>query len=181
MKKILLSWYGITDLKASFKLDENNGPIFNAIKQRKYDKAIILGYVDKDKKIDEFFSDFQGLDIVEIIKKYSNTLYANKNFKLWLQEKLLKENAEAEIVVYDVFLDSLSDTYTMYKAIDDVLKELSDRECIEIFLSPGTPVMAFMWACTSFLYPKLNIKFIASSSLTHEIEEIKLPRLENLK
>lgn len=52
---------------------------------------------------------------------------------------------------------------------------------VRLFLRFLMPVKSLYWAYTSFLYPKLNIKFIASLSLTHEIEEIKLSSLKNFE
>ena len=49
MKKVLMTWYGITDLKASLGLEFNNGPILSALLAEEYTDILILGYTNKDK------------------------------------------------------------------------------------------------------------------------------------
>ncbi len=50
MKKILLTWYGITDLRASLCIEYSDGPILSALKAENYTDVLILGYTNKDKE-----------------------------------------------------------------------------------------------------------------------------------
>ena len=49
MKKILVTWYGITNLKASLGVEYRNGPIVSALLSGNYTDVLILGYTSKDK------------------------------------------------------------------------------------------------------------------------------------
>lgn len=48
-KKILLTWYGITDLRAAFGF-EHSGPVLAALCSDEYDSIVILGYSDDNKQ-----------------------------------------------------------------------------------------------------------------------------------
>ena len=49
MKKVLMTWYGITDLKASLDIEHSLGPILSALKDGDYTDVLILGYTDPKK------------------------------------------------------------------------------------------------------------------------------------
>ena len=42
MKKILLTWYGMTDLRAAFGLEDTTGPILGLLNENDYDDILIL-------------------------------------------------------------------------------------------------------------------------------------------
>ncbi len=48
MKKYLLTWHGLTDLRASFGL-ENTGPVLSALLAEDYTDVVILGYTKNEK------------------------------------------------------------------------------------------------------------------------------------
>ena len=49
MKLFLLSWYGISDLRAALVLDTSVGPLLNALRTGDFTDAIILAYTDPAK------------------------------------------------------------------------------------------------------------------------------------
>jgi hypothetical protein len=48
------------------------------------------------------------------------------------------------------------------RALDGVERE-SGEKFVTLYLSPGTPVMAFVWALAALNYPELKKRLIASS------------------
>jgi hypothetical protein len=167
MKKILLTWYGITDLRASLGLESSIGPILNALISDEYEQIIILGYSDLTKSI----SDSMGTEIVdgnqtERFSEIANTEFAHKLFIKWLQNKLTEYSNKTSIHFEPVVLNTLNDTEGIYEAANRKLDELSkDKESvISFYLSPGTPVMAFVWAFAALRYPDLQKQLIASST-----------------
>ena len=203
MKKYLLTWYGITDLKASLGLTPSDGPVLSAIKQGDYTDVIILAYTNKEKinkkdksqnsqlknsntlyklkhailsKFDSgksrFFADMKTID------KYSNTEEGHLHYKNWLKKEIKAIGVEIEITLLYNELEKLNDANGIYKAVSKSLNlvsaDNSEKE-VTVFLSPGTPVMAFNWAYAALMNPGLHIKVIASSDSRKPPEEIALP------
>ena len=57
MKKYLMTWYGMTDFRASLGLEQTTGPVLGALLAEDYTDVIILGFTHPDKsehKADEF-------------------------------------------------------------------------------------------------------------------------------
>jgi hypothetical protein len=57
MKKYLMTWYGMTDFRASLGLEQTTGPVLGALLADDYTDVIILGFTHPDKsehKADEF-------------------------------------------------------------------------------------------------------------------------------
>ena len=187
MKKILMTWYGITDLRSSLSIDYTNGPVFSALSSEDYDEVIILGYTNKEKKVnnDEFikdleiakinFQDNNQSELWKFINKYSNTPIAHQNFINWLQSLLDKT---IKINFQEVFLRELNDTENIYeyanKALDNVIQQNNIEE-ITFYLSPGTPVMAFVWAFVALRYPNIKKRLIASPIINQPPQVVSLP------
>ena len=49
MKKYLLTWYGITDLRAAMGLEKSDGPVLGALRAGNYTDVCILAYTNKEK------------------------------------------------------------------------------------------------------------------------------------
>ena len=49
MKHYLLTWYGMTDLRAALGLDDTDGPVLSALKTAEYSDAVILAYTNPGK------------------------------------------------------------------------------------------------------------------------------------
>ena len=56
MKKILLTWYGMTDLRAAFGLEDTTGPILGLLNENDYDDVFILCHTQKGKDAPSDFS-----------------------------------------------------------------------------------------------------------------------------
>ncbi len=46
IKHYLLTWYGITDLRAALGLEQTDGPILSALRTKKYTDIVILAYTN---------------------------------------------------------------------------------------------------------------------------------------
>ena len=49
MKHYLLTWYGLTDLRAALGLETTDGPILSALKTGEFTDVVILAYTSPDK------------------------------------------------------------------------------------------------------------------------------------
>ena len=49
MKEYLITWYGITDLKASMGVEKTEGPVLGALLTDDYSDIVILGYSNPEK------------------------------------------------------------------------------------------------------------------------------------
>lgn len=49
MKHYLLTWYGVTDLRAALGLQPTDGPILSPLKTKKYTDIVILAYTNPGK------------------------------------------------------------------------------------------------------------------------------------
>lgn len=192
MKKILLTWYGITDLRASFEIEYSNGPVFSALMAENYADVLILGFTNKEKNNtneEDFkkellesqiaFKENRQFDIWSFINKYSNTDLAHNHFISWIKQKLEKEEIKTGLNFHSVELSHLNDTEGIYniavQALDIVEKWKVEKE-VFLYLSPGTPVMAFVWAFAALRYPNLNKKLLASPIMNKKPEIVSLPK-----
>jgi hypothetical protein len=50
MKHYLLTWYGMTDLRAALGLEDTEGPVLSALKTGNYSNVVILAYTNPDKE-----------------------------------------------------------------------------------------------------------------------------------
>ena len=221
MSNYLLTWYGITDLRASLGF-EKQGPVLSALMSGGFSHATILAYVNMNKellsadipilktrkiskknfveKFIEFFSKNRGErensrscfknltdgEAYSYVEKISNTPQAHKHFKAWLEEQLSAAGKNVKIDIKEVALKKLNDTDAIYGATLDAFNFIRGKKApediVSVFLSPGTPIMAFSWALGAIRNPDMNIRVISSSSLKKNIEEIALPAgLSNLE
>lgn len=191
MKKVLMTWYGITDLRAALGLEYSNGPILSALLAEEYKEVLILGYTNKDKvNINELnfdrdlivakeaFDSNNQSEVWNFINQYANTEIAHKYFVEWLNKKLKEESIDMEVIFRSVKLDKLNDTEGIYEvarqALDVVAAFKSKRE-VTFYLSPGTPVMAFVWAFTALRHPELKKRLLASPVARKAPEVVSLP------
>jgi hypothetical protein len=191
MKKVLMTWYGITDLRASLGIENSIGPILSALKAEKYKEVLILGYTNKDKiDLDELSFEKNLIEAKEafgvndqskvwnFISKYANTEVAHKHFVEWLNNNLKENSTDTEIIFHPVQLKKLNDTEGIYeiatKALDVVASFKEPRE-VSFYLSPGTPVMAFVWAFVALRHPEIKKRLIASPVANKDPEVVSLP------
>ena len=187
MKKYLMTWYGMTDFRASLGLEQTTGPVLGALLAEDYTNVIILGFTHPDKsehKVDEFqqkIADIEGSDPVaarQFIDLFSNTAEAHNHFNQWLEKQLRDAGKKVDVCFHPVELTHLNDTEGIYEAATQSLNAVAASEgekLVTLYLSPGTPVMAFVWAFAALRHPTLKKRLIASSQPGRPPERIVLP------
>lgn len=187
MKKYLMTWYGMTDFRASLGLEQTTGPVLGALLAEDYTDAIILGFTHPDKienNIDESHLTIKNVegsnseDAKRFIDLFSNTAEAHHHFNMWLKQQLEDAGKKTDVHFHPVKLLHLNDTEGIYEAAIHTLNEVATSEgekLVTLYLSPGTPVMAFVWAFAALRYPNLKKRLIASSQLEKPPERIILP------
>lgn len=188
MKKYLMTWYGITDLRASLGLEQTTGPVLGALLAEDYTDVVILGFTHPDKsenKADEFqhkTAEIKGFDPAtarQFIDLFSNTAGAHNHFNQWLEKQLRDAGKKVIVRFHPVELMHLNDTEGIYEAATQSLNAVAAYEgekLVTLYLSPGTPVMAFVWAFAALRHPMLKKRLIASSQPGRPPERIVLPK-----
>ena len=192
MKKILLTWYGMTDLRSALGFENGGcGPILNALMADEYAEAIVLecGVAEKQSAVagvsfDDFSRELASVDKSDLaqrtafVQKYASTSLAHECFEKWLTEQLAGVGCETRVRFRSISLKSLTDVDGIYaaenEAVSSVSREGPDAE-ISLFLSPGTPVMAFNWALAALKHPNLKKRLIASSLPNRAPDVVSLP------
>ena len=187
MKKYLMTWYGMTDFRASLGLEQTTGPVLGALLAEDYTDVVILGFTHPDKsenKADEFqqkIADVEGSDpdaARQFIDLFSNTGDAHHHFNEWLKKQLRDAGKKVDVSFHSVGLKHLNDTEGIYEAATQSLNmvaALEGEKLVTLYLSPGTPVMAFVWAFAALRHPTLKKRLIASSQPGRPPERIVLP------
>lgn len=187
MKKYLMTWYGMTDFRASLGLEQTTGPVLGALLAEDYTDVIILGFTHPDKcehKAVEFqqqIADVEGSAPAaarQFVDLFSNTGHAHHHFNEWLKKQLLDASKKVDVRFHPVELTHLNDTEGIYEAVTQSLNAVAASEgekLVTLYLSPGTPVMAFVWAFAALRHPTLKKRLIASSQPGRPPERIVLP------
>ena len=187
MKKYLMTWYGMTDFRASLGLEQTTGPILGALLAEDYTDMVILGFTNPDKtenRADEFqkkISEIEGFDpetTRQFLDLFSNTAEAHNHFNQWLEKQLRDAGKKVCVRFHPVGLMHLNDTEGIYEAATQSLNTvaaLEGEKLVTLYLSPGTPVMAFVWAFAALRNPTLKKRLIASSQPGRPPEKITLP------
>ena len=195
MKKFLLTWYGITDFRASLGFENTDGPIAGALTSESYSDVIILGYTRVDNESNQLIEAQKtfahelssirnaGLEkdwksTSQFVSRFANTTAAHEHFESWLKTRAANVGCNARIRLISEKLRQLNDTEGIYagamRALDRVERE-SGEKFVTLYLSPGTPVMAFVWALAALSYPELKKRLIASSVVGMAPEVVSLP------
>lgn len=195
MKRFLLTWYGITDFRASLGFESTDGPIAGALAGESYSDVIILGYTRADNDSSELIEAQKtfahelssirnaGLEkdwkaTCQFVSRFANTSVAHEHFESWLKSKAATLGCDASIRLKSEKLGQLNDTEGIYagamRVLDRVERE-SGQKFVTLYLSPGTPVMAFVWALAALNYPGLKKRLMASSIIGKAPEAIALP------
>lgn len=181
MHKILVSWYGITDLRASLGL-LSRGPVLGALLADAYDELHVLQYLDKAKEpwsgpVAAAAACNGEAESMAYISRLCNTEAANTHFIIWLNEQARGSGLSTRITAHTAKLHHLNDSDGIYGAAVSVLDQLSRRSDTELSLdiSPGTPLMALLWAFASLRYPNVNLRLLASSRGDYPPEVVNLP------
>ena len=192
-KHILLTWYGITDIRAALGLEPSDGPVLGALRTGRYTDAIVLGYTNPHKPKKGFsgelrkeWEQLQTLTVDErlayprqkaqvMVDAVCNTPIAHTLF----EEYLRKADISVNFRILPNVLSHLNDARSIDKAAREALRialaEEGEKD-ITCFLSPGTPVMAYTWAMVSRTNPELHLRVISSSEPRKPPEEIDLPK-----
>ena len=195
MKRYLLTWYGITDMRAALGFEELGGPVLGALKTGDYTDALVLAYTDPTKTgpdTDSAQNDWaQRLtetraagsmpvrqEQLDAVDAFANTSGGHLRYKKWLRGEVSRLGLLVTVQMAVKELPSLNDARGIYEAAAEalaiVLSADGEKE-VTFYLSPGTPVMAFTWAFVSLVNPEMNIRIIASSDFRKPPETIQLP------
>lgn len=187
MNKYLMTWYGITGFRASIGLEQTTGPVLGALLAEDYTDVVILGFTHPDKtanRKDGFQQKIENTDgsdpaaAREIIDLFSNSVEAHNHFTQWLEKQLRDAGKKVNVHFHPVGLKHLNDTEGIYEAATQSLNTVAASEgekLVTLYLSPGTPVMAFVWAFAALRHPTLKKRLIASSQPGRPPERIALP------
>ncbi|MBW7876132.1 MAG: DUF1887 family protein [Candidatus Cloacimonetes bacterium] len=187
MKKYLMTWYGVTDFRASLGLEQTSGPVLRALLAEDYTDVVLLGFTRHDRSENQtawFQQRKEGIDGFEpavtsdFIDLFSNSVAAHNYFTDWLKTQLRDANKKVDLHFHSVGLKHLNDTEGIYDAATQTLHAVATSEgekLVTLYLSPGTPVMAFVWAFAALRHPNLKKRLIASSQPGKPPERIALP------
>ena len=182
-----MTWYGMTDFRASLGLEQTSGPVLGALLAEDYTDVIILGFTRPDKsenKADELQQKIAGVEgsdpaaARQFVDLFSNTGAAHHHFNEWLKKQLRDAGKKVDVRFHPVELTHLNDTEGIYEAATNSLNAVAASEgekLVTLYLSPGTPVMAFVWAFAALRHPTLKKRLIASSQPGRPPERIVLP------
>lgn len=187
--KVLLTWYGITDYRASLGFERGgDGPVLGALKSEHYELVLVLGYLNTakaelpDYSIPEALS---GLDVGNspdaqrrFVDETANTPPAHRHYVAWLKHHLADAGITTQVQFHSIPLSDLNDSNGIYKAATAALgciERIPGDYDVSLFLSPGTPVMAFTWALAALRFPRLNRRLISSSRPPRPPDVIRLP------
>ena len=172
MKQYLLTWYGMTDLRAALQLEATDGPVLSALKTGEYTDVVILAYTDPAKMP-------PAADAPQTLDLISNTPAAHDLFTAWLESSLTKAGVVVRVQVLPYELAHLNDAAGIHRAASAAVRLAltdQDEKQVTTFVSPGTPVMAYTWALVARSNPQLSIRVISSSDARRPPEVIDLPR-----
>jgi hypothetical protein len=197
MKHYLLTWYGITDLRAALGLEPTDGPILSALKTGKFTDVVILAYTNPSKSQHGYSNDARTQwenwrtsdpetrlqiprDIAQqAVDDVSNTETGHVLFTDWLKTQLETNGIPCNMVVIPQELKHLNDAQAIFDAAASAVKLTLEDDCeksITTYVSPGTPVMAYTWALIARAHPQHNIAVIASSEPRLPPETVDLPK-----
>lgn len=195
MRKFLLTWYGITDLRASLGFEQSDGPIAAALAAEAYTDIVVLCYTKVDDSAGESAQESepfaQSLAAIHaagqakdsaacagFIARFANTPAAHAHFIRWLKNILPATSAGAKMWMKGEKLRELNDTEGIYacamRAMDFAAKAEGEK-LVTLYLSPGTPVMAFVWSLVALAHPHLKKRLIVSPVIGKPPETINLP------
>lgn len=192
-KHYLLTWYGITDIRAALGLEPSAGPVAGALRTGKYTDAIVLGYTNPNKPQNAFSAAIrEEWEILHSLSLKDRLAYPREKAQMIVdavcntetghsifQEYLQSANLPGKIHFVPQVLSHLNDArgieLAARKALQLALSDETEKD-ITCFLSPGTPVMAYTWATVSRTNPNFHIRVIASSDPRVPPEEIDLPK-----
>ena len=115
----------------------------------------------------------------QFVDTVSNTATGHTLFTDWLKAELLAAGVSCNIQIVSQELKYLNDAQGIYNAAAAALKIAlgeQDEKTLTVFISPGTPVMAYTWALLARSNPQYYISVISSSDARKPPEKIDLPK-----
>lgn len=197
MKHYLLTWYGMTDLRAALGLEDTDGPVLSALKTADYTDVVILAYTDPNKtqhalagslrdEWEDWLTDptdgrptLTRDKVQQIIDSASNTESGHEIFRQWLAHQLDSLGTRVAVQVVPQKLRHLNDAPGIYDAAASAVRialDDPDDKQVTSYVSPGTPVMAYTWALIARSNPQLKMGVISSSDPRKSPEQIELPK-----
>lgn len=193
-KSFLMAWYGITDLRAAIGV-EKYGPILSVLLSGMFSNAVILAYTQKDLRGINLEEQKEYMELLRadrnanttllsdevwyIQDKFANTPCGHDFFFTWLQSELQANKNTTSIAKKECCLEKLNDSHGIYtaalEAIYDIRKQHGDNVNITLFISPGTPVMAFSWALAALVNSDMKIDILVSPDMRKKAELVDLP------
>lgn len=196
LKHYLLTWYGMTDLRAALGLEDTDGPVLSALRTADYSDAVILAYTDPTKdqhalagslrdEWEDWMTDpsddrpaLTREKAQQFIDAASNTETGHEVFEEWLSHRLDRLGVKVAIQVVPQKLTHLNDAAGIYTAaataVAVALEDPGEKQ-VTTYLSPGTPVMAYTWALIARSNPALRLNVISTSDPRRPPERIELP------
>lgn len=197
MKHFLLTWYGISDLRAALGFEEHGGPILAALRTREYTHVLILAYTDPDKTGPEVLRSQQqavaamsGSSAVAgapkpdratqtaAVDAFANTAEGHTLFRDWLHGEIKRRDLRVAIRMIPKELAALNGSQGIFHAAAealDVALAIEGEKAVSLYLSPGTPVMAFTWALVSLMNPELTLRVVVAPDHRQPPVEVQLP------
>ena len=192
MKRVLLTWYGITDLRAALGFEESDGPVLSALTTGTFTDAIVLGYTapEKSQVVDsKLMTEWlervttpsvakQQVDrraAQDAVDAFSNTQSGHELYIRWLDEVLRSRRRNVGINLIPKRLTKLNDVEGIIDAATTAIRTAlsrPDQKRLTAFISPGTPVMAYVWALLARSNPHLEIEVMANSDPRTEPEVV---------
>ena len=195
MTNYLVTWYGLTDLRAALGVEDTSGPVLSALATGDYSDALIVAYTNPDKQqsfsgeIREEWEDWVTTPVDDrtpltrdrldrFSDAVSNTSDGHKLFGEWLERELSQRGIDVTVNMSPHSLKHLNDAAGIYDAATAAVRVAASdpsHPVITTYLSPGTPVMAYTWALIARASPHLDIAVLASSDPRRAPESIDLP------
>lgn len=186
-----MTWYGLGDLRDALGIPEcgtGRGAILRALDAEDYDEVLVLCYDEPDKSkggallLNRNIGHLSSMSDEEkssFVLDYANTELAHGLLMRRLQTAMVEAGKKVLIRKKTVDLVDINDTEGIYAAAVESIKELVEREKkvqISLHLSPGTPVMAFVWAFATLRFAECDIRLITTSRKNMPPSEVNLPR-----
>ena len=147
MKHYLLTWYGMTDLRAALGVEDTDGPVLSALKTGDYSDVVILAYTNPEKDQHAFAgalrerweawagapnSDRAPLartDVQQIVDVVSNTEAGHDLFSDWLQNQLAAVGVQLTLRLIPRALKQLNDAAGIYNAAASAVRVALEDPC----------------------------------------------------
>jgi Domain of unknown function (DUF1887) len=112
------------------------------------------------------------------VTRFANSRAAHAHFETWLRARIDGLPPGTHVTMTGHVLSGLNDTEGIYagavQALETVAQEPEPTQ-VSLYLSPGTPTMAFTWAFAALAHPGVPKRLIAASDPTRPPEPVRLP------